>query len=498
MTHIRVFAPLLLAPLLSACTLTAQPPLTEFRGLWVDAFGPGFKTPAEVDQLVQDAKKLKVNALFAQVGRRGDCYCNLAAMPRTEDKAVPADFDPLADLIAKAHAQGLQVHAWIITTAIWNSANPPTNPQHAFNLHGPAAQGRENWLTVKKDGTVKSGADWVLDPGHPQAAEYIKNMYVSVVKNYDVDGIQFDRVRYPDGSAFGGPLEWGYNPVALERYRAETGATGTPEPGDARWGEWRRQQVTNLVRETALAVKALKPGVSVNAATITYGEAPADEAAFAQSRPFAEVGQDWLSWVKNGYLDINVMMNYKRDGVPRQAEWFAGWNRFAARLLKNYPHTAQVSGSAFYLNDQNSSVSQVRKSLAAGLSGWALYSYRTPDREVNAGRRSGAEVLPELTAKLTERTMPSQFPARWTGPQATSLRALHGRLSGAGPLGGRVVRLLSATGAELARTESDGLGRYGFMGVPDQPVVVEVSGQRSAALSAPLGSVTELPELSLP
>ena len=45
-----------------------------------------------------------------------------AAMPRTNDPAVPAGFDPLADLLQKAHAQGIQVHAWIITTALWNSA----------------------------------------------------------------------------------------------------------------------------------------------------------------------------------------------------------------------------------------------------------------------------------------------------------------------------------------------------------------------------------------
>ncbi|MFD1733739.1 hypothetical protein ACFSC4_25065 [Deinococcus malanensis] len=82
------------------------------------------KTAAEIDALVATARAMNVSVLFAQVGRRGDCYCNNAAMPRTNDPAVPAGFDPLADLITKAHAQGIQVHAWIITTAIWNSLTP--------------------------------------------------------------------------------------------------------------------------------------------------------------------------------------------------------------------------------------------------------------------------------------------------------------------------------------------------------------------------------------
>ena len=41
---------------------------TELRGLWVDAFGPGLKTPQEIDKLVADAKAAHVNVLFAQVG----------------------------------------------------------------------------------------------------------------------------------------------------------------------------------------------------------------------------------------------------------------------------------------------------------------------------------------------------------------------------------------------------------------------------------------------
>lgn len=499
MTRHLKWATLLLLPLLAGCTLTGPSAKPQLRGLWVDAFGPGFKTPAEVDQLILDAKKMNVNVLFAQVGRRGDCYCNNAAMPRTDDKAVPAGFDPLADLLTKAHAAGIQVDAWIITTAIWNSATPPTDPNHAFNLHGPNAAGPSNWLTQKADGTVKSGADWVLDPGHPDAAEYIKNMYVSVVKNYDVDGIQFDRVRYPDGSAFGGSLEWGYNAAALERYRAETGATGTPEPADPQWGAWRRQQVTNLVRETALAVKAIRPKVSVNAATITYSDAPADEAGFATTRPYAEVGQDWLAWVQGGYLDVNVMMNYKRDGVPKQAEWFGNWNKFAASLLQKYPHTAEVSGSAIYLNDQNSSVSQARKSLAAGLSGWALYSYRTPDRDVNSNKRTGAEVLPELSAKLTERTMPFEQPVPAPQIDTQNFRALSGKVAVAGgPSGSRSVQLLDTkTGQELGRTFTDAAGRYGFMQVPTSAVTVKV-GQTSAEASLKTGEVTFVPDLVLP
>ncbi|PNY79757.1 family 10 glycosylhydrolase [Deinococcus koreensis] len=493
---------LLAALLLAGCgpqTPVPAPAPLELRGLWVDAFGPGLKTPAEIDTLVGEAKAMNVNVLFAQVGRRGDCYCTLAAMPRTDDPAVPAGFDPLADLITKAHAQGIQVHAWIITTAIWNNVVPPTDPTHAFNAHGPTTTGRANWLMVKNDGTLKAGADWLLDPGHPDAAEYIRNMYVSVAKNYDVDGVQFDRVRYPDFNPVGGPNNWGYNEVALERFRAETGTAGTPLPGDPVWSAWRTQQITNLVRETALAVKAVKPDVSVNAATITYGAGPADEAGFLDSRTAKEVLQDWATWVREGYLDVNVMMNYKREHVADQALWFRQWNAFARQMLTVNPDVAQVSGSAIYLNFQPGSVAQIGATREAGLSGWAGYSYRTPDADVNAGTRTKEQVIPELTAGLSGAGGPFERAARWERPNPDKLRAISGQITVAsGPIGGRTVELLNLQGGVLASTTTDGQGRYGFMRFPEGSVQVRAGGVTSPVFTPTSGSVVQAPAVALP
>ncbi|MBB6099820.1 uncharacterized lipoprotein YddW (UPF0748 family) [Deinobacterium chartae] len=467
----------------------------ELRGLWVDAFGPGLRTPQEIDRLVADARAMGVNVLFAQVGRRGDCYCNNAAMPRTEDPAVPAGFDPLQDLITKAHAQGIQVHAWIITTAIWNRLEAPKDPAHVFNTHGPSAQGSDNWLMVRHDGATRGGADYYLDPGHPQAAAYIREMYLSVVRNYDVDGIQFDRVRYPDQNEPAGQASWGYNPVALERYRAETGASGIPAPNDERWKAWRRQQVTHLVRSVYLEAKALKPNLWVSAATITYGEGPATLRDFrTKTRTYNEVLQDWESWTRLGYLDLNVMMNYKRDFVPAQASWFDQWNAFG-RLARGPRYV--VSGAAIYLNDQASSVNQARKAQEAGLDGWAGYSYRTPDADVNAQKRTYLEVLPELAGKLTGPGAPFAQTASW-GQPSRGLHAIRGRVTAQrGPLGGRSVELWTG-GRLFARTQTDGEGRYGFVIFPLGEVELRTEGAAPLRLTPALGRVNDAPELSIP
>ena len=498
----------------SACAQTA-PAHPQWRGLWVDAFGPGLKTPEQVTKLVADARALHLNVLFAQVGRRMDCYCTTASVSRTEDPEVPAGFDPLADLIAKAHAANIQVHAWMITTAAWNSAKPPKDPNHVFNLHGPSRTGADMWMTVKNDGTLKSGADWVLDPAVPGAEAYIADMYASVVRNYDVDGIMLDRVRYPD-SGTPGLAAWGYNPVTLARYAAETGRAGTPDPRDPAWTDWRRTQVSHMVRRIALEVKKVRPSVWVDAATITYGQGPggltSDEPnsgstvpggarsgqpmAWTVSRPYTEVLQDWAGWLRAGELDASVMMNYKRDFVPAQADWYRHWNSFGAR---SKALGRVIAGSAVYLNPQANSTDQARQALAAGLDGWAAYSYRTPDPDVNASKRSYEQVLPELTARLAGPGGPFESPAPTLDrPDTGHLRAVEGRvMKGDRPLSGVTVHLLS-DGTEAARTTTDANGGYGFFYPPLETFTVQVDGAGPVSGESVAGAVTDLPDLVVP
>lgn len=95
--------------LLGITAALAQEGSAEFRGLYVDAFHPGFKTHEEVTQLVSAAKEANLNALLVQVRKRDDAYYNSNIEPKASD--IAADYDPLADIITQAHAVGLQVHA---------------------------------------------------------------------------------------------------------------------------------------------------------------------------------------------------------------------------------------------------------------------------------------------------------------------------------------------------------------------------------------------------
>ena len=249
----------------------------EIRALWVDAFRPGFKTPEQVDKLVEDALNANLNTLIVQVRRRGDAYYNKSIEPRTEDPELTPGFDALQYLIEKAHANRIEVHAWLNTLVAWNNEIPPQDPNHVWNLHGPKVKAEETWVSyyrvynsAAKKWSGKLHSSFYLDPGNPQVVDYTTDIYLNVVKNYDVDGIHLDYSRYAGTG-------WGYNPTSVARYNARFGTSGLPEPDDPRWAAWRREQTANLMRKIYLKSIALKPNLKVSSAVITWGEGPVAE-----------------------------------------------------------------------------------------------------------------------------------------------------------------------------------------------------------------------------
>jgi uncharacterized lipoprotein YddW (UPF0748 family) len=498
---------------------------SELRAWWVDAFGEGIFSEAQVDKLVAAAKAANLNALVVQVGRRGDCFCNRAIMPRTQaaiaryrsDGVTP--YDPLDVIIEKAHAAGIQVHAWIITTAIWNSLTPPLDPDHVFNLHGPSKTGVNNWLMLRSDGANRAGADYLLDPGHPDAADYIVKMYTSVAENYDIDGLNFDRVRYPDT---GSTALWGYNPVAVARFQAFTHTTAVPAPTDPVWMQWRRDQVTNIVRKVYVETYATKPHLRISADTITYGYGPASVGGWEATRTYREVLQDWRGWMEEGILDTNFPMNYKRDHFTtepnNQRRMYDEWDEFAK---DNQFGRDTAIGSAIYLNYIAGSVSQIRKALAPSAAGntaigWLGYSYRSPDCLSVPPYCPGAvwttdQARAALTVALTQPSTydpitPPVFAAPATVPgMAWKSAPTRGHIAGLVitttelPIDQILVDLLDPeTDARIASRWTDGMGYFAFVDVSPgrYKLFVEddarVTGKRVAIIDVTAGAVTRV------
>src|ERR1051325_5243056 len=76
----------------------------EFRGLWVDAFGPGFYTTSEIKKLAADCRKYNFNAVLVEMRRRGDAfYFPGSSNPDPRTTALTNNLDCLAEIIKECH-----------------------------------------------------------------------------------------------------------------------------------------------------------------------------------------------------------------------------------------------------------------------------------------------------------------------------------------------------------------------------------------------------------
>jgi uncharacterized lipoprotein YddW (UPF0748 family) len=456
----------------------------QWRSYWVDAFNPGIYTPAQVEKLVDDALAINANALIVQTARRYDCFCNRALYPRTDAAIDPAPYDPLDQIIEKAHDAGLEVHAWVNVNTMWNSATAPTSPDHVFNQHGPSATGADRWLNKKADGTELQGANAYVDPGHPDAVDYIVEAIQSIVSEYDVDGINLDYVRYPDFNSTTTHSDWGYNDVSVARFQEATGRTDVPAASDPQWSQWRRDQVTNLVRKIYLGMWEVDPSARLSMDAITYGFGPQSVGGWEKTRTYAEVLQDWKGWQEEGIMDTVVAMNYKREWMPDQAQMFAEWNEVLADWQG---HRQAVSGPALYLNEIEDSVEQVNGLLTptdAGntVVGWSGYSYAnpsltaaaSPDAAVKDAERDAlAEAL--TTGDDAPFADPAAVPSM-TWKESPDDGHVTGQLvtRGGEALDHVEVTLRPLAGGDALTRTSDGSGWFGFAHVPPGRYLVQV------------------------
>ncbi len=363
---------------------------TQLRGFWVDTFNTAINNHNDVLAIINNVKLAKCNAVFAQVRRRGDSWYRDSLEPLADRTPIEAGFDPLADLIREAHANNIEVHAFVIIGAIWNSdpaTRPPENPHHVFNQHGfnQAAgkiyEGRDNWLTktLLPDGAGVSfnghriGAEFWIDLGHPDAADHTLRALLHLVRNYDIDGLHLDRIRYPELSVSGqtpsSGVSIGYNETSVARFQRRYGiAAGSSPPAqnDARWSQWRRAQVTNFVRRVYLNALALKPRLKISAALIAFGAGPASDAEWVNAESYWRVFQDWRAWTEEGILDLAIPMNYKREHQSSQAAALDSWNAWT----NNHAYDRAVMiGTGAFLNSIEGTIRQVRKTFAPSPAG---------------------------------------------------------------------------------------------------------------------------------
>jgi uncharacterized lipoprotein YddW (UPF0748 family) len=452
----------------------------EFRAFWCDAFGAGFKSAAEVTTFINNIRAAKANAIVPEIRKRGDAYYNGSSYEPKATDVSPSSFDPLADLITKAHdtsggKQRIEVHAWIVSYKIWGSQfTPPaaSTPPHPYNAH-------PDWLTQDSNGATWDGVSYSFDPGHPDVQRYTFNVCMDIISRYDVDGFNFDYIRYTGNT-------WGYHPVTVARFNARYGLTGQPSPTDPLWMQFRRDQVTALVRKVYLHTLAIKPAVKISADTITWGNGGVanDAQWFSSAAAWNDVLQDWRGWMQEGILDLNIPMNYYRhhNTTPPtdHATAYTNWMNFA----KDHKFNRHVAiGPGTYLNYTSNAIIQMRATralspLGNSAEGVCAYVYKQPDDEgtsfatfKNYLTNSPNAYDPSPTALFATTANIPAMPWKTTPTNGHLMGTVFAGAS-TNAVDGAVVQI---TGPAPRAQTNDATGFYGFVDLPPGSYTVTAS-----------------------
>lgn len=246
-----------------------------------------------IDRLIDFSKKANIKILFVQVYRSNKAWfpSEIGDSAPYEESVKKVGEDPFALLIRQAHASGIEVHAWLNLLSL--SANKDAK---ILKKYGPDILTRN----LKKKKTLedyKIDNQYFLEPGDLRIRKELLMMVEEVLRGYpDLDGIQFDYIRYPDVHPF-----YGYTKMNIERFKEATGQKRIKE-NSLIWKDWKRRQVTELVEQLAQKARALRKGIHVSAT----GCAP-------YVRAYHEAFQDWPSWVNRGVVDSVTVMSYSTD-----------------------------------------------------------------------------------------------------------------------------------------------------------------------------------------
>lgn len=289
--------------------LAAQLPKHEVRAAWITAvYGLDWpRTRAtspermrkQQDELVEILDKLKAanfNTVLFQTRTRGDVLYQSSIEPYnsilTGKVGEDPGYDPLTFAIEECHKRGMECHAWMVSI-------PLGNKKHVASL------GKESVTKKKAAICVPYKNEYFLNPGHPQTKEYLMSLVREVVKRYDVDGVHFDYLRYPE-NAPRFPDGYDYKRYAKGRSLAQ----------------WRRDNITDIVRYIYKEVKALKPWVKVSTSPVGKYR---DTSRYSSRgwNAYHTVYQDVQGWLGEGIQDQIYPMQYFRGNhfYPFALDW---------------------------------------------------------------------------------------------------------------------------------------------------------------------------------
>ena len=281
----------------------------EIRAAWITTIGgldwPTVKATSaygikrqkeELCKQLDMLKEANFNTVLFQTRLRGDViypsiYETFAESLAGKTGRNPG-YDPLKFAIEECHKRGMEIHAWMVCI-------PAGNDRQVKLL------GKQSVVKKKPTMCIHFKRAWYLDPGNPETAKYLAAIAKEITMNYDIDGIHLDYIRYPENA---------------ENF--PDGKTFRKYGKGKTISQWRRDNITSIVREIYNDVKLIKPWVKVSSSPVGKYD---DTRRYSSKgwNAFNAVYQDAKLWLETGIHDAVFPMMYFRDNhfYPFALDW---------------------------------------------------------------------------------------------------------------------------------------------------------------------------------
>ncbi|MBR6140724.1 MAG: family 10 glycosylhydrolase [Bacteroidaceae bacterium] len=290
--------------------MSAPPaPKHEIRAIWLTTIG-GLDWPKTLAK-DEESRQMQKEELCQILDQLQACHINTVVLQTRIRGSViyPSDiepwdicltgqfdrnpgYDPLAFAIEETHKRGMELHAWLVTVP-------------AFKIVNAKKMGKRSLFKTHPELLRKHGEQYYLDPGLPGSSDYLTAICQEIVSNYDIDGIHFDYIRYPEhADSFS-------DAASFKKYGRGQNKR-----------DWRLDNITGMVRQAYEAIKELKPWVRVSCSPVGKYKDLSRYSAKGWSA-YGAVYQDAQLWLKEGIMDMLLPMMYFQGDhfYPFAADW---------------------------------------------------------------------------------------------------------------------------------------------------------------------------------
>lgn len=238
------------------------------------------KQKNELTYILDKLQRAKINTVLLQTRVRGTVIYPSAIEPwdgcMSGKPGVSPGYDPLRFAIDECHKRGMELHAWVVTIPVgkWNGTG--------------CRSLRKKYPSMIK----KIDADGYMNPEISLTGDVIAGLCGEITRNYDVDGIHLDYIRYP------------------ENWNGKINRTQG------------RANITSIVRKIHNTVKSIRPNVKLSCSPI----GKFDDLGRYSSRGWNAYNkgcQDAQGWLRDGLMDQLYPMMYFRDNqfFPFAYDW---------------------------------------------------------------------------------------------------------------------------------------------------------------------------------